>query len=136
MVLLDSPVRFLTAGSLKIKLDIFVFLRTSVQRIVLERGIPMDETLPASFVRLARHYTGSITDLKSAAAKAIQASATGNKLRSLDLGDLMCLVMFLDFFVVDSADAQSGTHEDELEQVAAVAREAGRFGAKLESDVF
>lgn len=48
----------------------------------------------------------------------------------------MCLVMFLDYFAVDSANVKAGTEEDELERVAATVSESASFAAKLESEVF
>ena len=48
----------------------------------------------------------------------------------------MCLVMFLDYFAVDSANVRAGAEEDELERVAATVSEATSFAAKLESEVF
>lgn len=74
-------------------------------------------------------------DLAGLSRRAFQQLETGNALEKLSESDriLLCSMLLLGA-TIEKADGQSD--EDPFKRVAALAREAGRLGARLESEVF
>ena len=97
----------------------------------------MDKTLTVLLSGLGGGQSPMVVNLVGPTAQAFRDIAAGNPLRKLSEPDRKLLYSMLKVYaVVTTPDGKERSGDDPLERVAKLAREAAKFGAKLESEVF
>jgi hypothetical protein len=97
----------------------------------------MDKTLTVLLSGLGGGQFPMVADLVSLTAQAFRHIAANNPLWKLSEPDQRLLYSMLKVYAgVTTQDGKERSDNDSLERVAKLAREAAKFGAKLESEVF